>query len=93
MQVRNVEGLANRNGPESCVETGDRLGEALTGERAGRVLSREKHELLRGAEALGVQRFGDQFKAFAAEGYLTAARTEEVFPRFFLAQQADIRYT
>ena len=44
MQVRNVEGLANRNGPESCVGVGDCAGEALTGERVGRVLSREIHE-------------------------------------------------
>ena len=44
MQVRHVEGLANRNGPESCVGVGDCAVEALTGERAGRVLSREIHE-------------------------------------------------
>ncbi len=44
MQVRHVEGLANRNGPESCVGVGDCVGEALTGERAGLVLSREIHD-------------------------------------------------
>jgi hypothetical protein len=54
MQVRNVEGLANRNGPESCVGVGNHAGEALTGERAGRVLSREMHEPLWGADAVGV---------------------------------------
>ena len=52
MQVLDVEGLANRNGPESCVGVGDHDGEALTGERAGRVLSREIHESLRGADAV-----------------------------------------
>lgn len=41
MKESYVKGLANHDGPESC--TGDRksAGEALTGERAGRVLSRE----------------------------------------------------
>jgi RNA-directed DNA polymerase len=41
MKESYVEGLANHNGPESCVEWRDSLGEALTGVRAGRVLSRE----------------------------------------------------
>src|SRR5262245_15866839 len=53
MKVRHVEGLANRNGPESCVGAGNFAGEALTGERAGQVLSREIHEPLRGADAVG----------------------------------------
>jgi hypothetical protein len=41
MRVRNVEGVASHDGPESCGGAGNRVGEALTGERAGRVLSRE----------------------------------------------------
>jgi hypothetical protein len=41
MKESYVEGLANHNGSESCVERRDPLGEALTGVRAGRVLSRE----------------------------------------------------
>ncbi len=41
MKESYVEGLANHNGPESCDEWRDSLGEALTGVRAGRVLSRE----------------------------------------------------
>src|SRR6266850_112135 len=41
MKESYVEGLANHNGPESCVEWRDSLGEALTGVRAGWVLSRE----------------------------------------------------
>ena len=49
MEVSNVKGLANHNDPESCVAWGDPLGEALTGERAGWVLSREK-ELVRDAD-------------------------------------------
>ena len=57
MEVSCSEGLANHIGPESC--TGDRedAGEALTGVRAGWVLSREIHApprggLLRGADAV-----------------------------------------
>ena len=46
------EGVAIHTGPESCV--GDREGahEALTGEGAGRVLSREMLNPLRGADVL-----------------------------------------
>lgn len=57
MKVSYSEGLATHAGPESCA--GDRKvdGEALTGERAGWVLSREIHApprggLLRGADEL-----------------------------------------
>jgi len=52
MQVRNVEGVATHNGPESCVRAGNGTGEALTGERAGRVSSREIHESHQGADAV-----------------------------------------
>ena len=41
MKVSNVKGLANRDGPESCVVWSNPRGEALTGESAGWVLSRE----------------------------------------------------
>ena len=36
-----IEGLANHGDPESCVGTRKGVGEALTGERIGEVLSRE----------------------------------------------------
>ncbi len=41
MKESYVKGLANHDGPESCVACGDARGEALTGVRAGWVLSRE----------------------------------------------------
>jgi len=41
MKESYVKGLANRDGPESCVGARKGEGEALTGGRAGRVLSRE----------------------------------------------------
>jgi hypothetical protein len=54
------EGLATHTGPESCAVVRKGGGEALTGERAGRVLSRESHAPLReqrphrGADAVEV---------------------------------------
>ena len=41
MEVSNVKGLANHDGPESCGGARKGDGEALTGESAGWVLSRE----------------------------------------------------
>ena len=45
MKESYVKGLANHNGPESCVEWRKSLGEALTGVRAGWVLSRERNSV------------------------------------------------
>jgi hypothetical protein len=58
MQVSYVEGIANHNGPESCGAAREGGDEALTGERTGRVLSREiyalqrKRQVLRDADAV-----------------------------------------
>ena len=54
MEEPYTEGLASHGGPESCVGAGDRAGEALTGEGAGRTLSREIHDPLRGADVVEV---------------------------------------
>jgi hypothetical protein len=51
MKESYVEGLAAHSGPESCVAVREGRGEALTGVRAGRVLSRERM-ILRGADAV-----------------------------------------
>jgi hypothetical protein len=51
MKVSNVKGLANRDDSESCVEWSNPRGEALTGESAGWVLSREM-KLVRDADPL-----------------------------------------
>lgn len=53
MKVSYSQGLANQIDPKSCVRTSNRPGEALTGERAGRVLSREIHDPRRSADVLG----------------------------------------
>ena len=52
MKESYVKGLANHNGPESCSDAREGRAEALTGERAGWVLSREK-ELNRDADPVG----------------------------------------
>ena len=49
MEVSNVKGLANHDDPESCGGARKGDGEALTGEGAGRVLSRERY-LIRDAD-------------------------------------------
>src|SRR5262249_54770294 len=52
MKVSYVEGRANHNGPESCGAAREGGVEALTGERTGRVLSREMNALLRKQQVL-----------------------------------------
>lgn len=52
MKESHGEGLATRTGPESCVDARKSGREALTGEGAGRVFSRES-QLLRSADAVG----------------------------------------
>jgi len=52
MKVSYVEGIANHNGPESCGAAREGDDEALTGERTGRILSREIYALLRKRQVL-----------------------------------------
>ena len=66
MKVSNVKGLANRDDPESCGGVRKNAVEALTGESAGWVLSREMN-LVRDADSVGVRgrpqstlRFGEK---------------------------------
>jgi RNA-directed DNA polymerase len=51
MKESHGEGPATHTGPESCVDARKGGGETLTGERAGRVFSRETH-VLRSADAV-----------------------------------------
>jgi RNA-directed DNA polymerase len=51
MKESNTEGVATHGDPESCVNDREVVGEALTGARAGRVLSREIR-VPRGADAV-----------------------------------------
>jgi hypothetical protein len=57
MKESYVEGLATHDGPASCASVRKGVGEALTGVRAGRVLSRESN-VFRGADV--VRRGGRQ---------------------------------
>ena len=54
MGVSYGEGVASRTGLESCAVVREGGGEALTGERAGRVSSRENFGQLRGADAVEI---------------------------------------
>ena len=62
MKESYVESLASYGGPEPCVHIRKGVGEALTGVRAGRVLSREIHapwrklRVVRGAEVVETHR-------------------------------------
>ena len=60
MRVSHGEGLATHTDPESCAAARKDGGKALTGERAGRVFSRER-DFLRGADA--VRRSGRPYPA------------------------------
>ena len=67
MKVSNVKGLANHDDPESCGGTRKGVGEALTGESAGWVLSREK-QIVRDADPVrrrgrpqSMVRFGEKY--------------------------------
>ena len=51
MQVHHDEEVANRIDPESCADTREGIGEALTGERIGQPLSRES-PLILGADVV-----------------------------------------
>src|SRR5450631_1701608 len=53
VQVHHDEGVANRIDPESCADTREGIGEALTGERIGQPLSREG-TLILGADVVPV---------------------------------------
>ena len=80
MKISHVEGLANHNGPESCGAAREGGVEALTGERTGRVLSREIHALLRKAaphHSLAASAFCLSSLSFAAHG------------RYYLTQEPD----
>ena len=81
MRVSYSEGVALHTGPESCTFVRKGEGEALTGERAGRVLSREieppsrKRWPLLGADA--VERSGRQnWKRRNRETLLDLARSK-----------------
>jgi hypothetical protein len=81
MKVSYVEGVANHNGPESCGAAREGGVEALTGGRAGRVLSREIYALLRKQQVLrdadAVENVGRQYRVHRQRKvYQDPARSE-----------------
>jgi len=74
MRESYVKGLANHNDPESCGGARKSDGEALTGEGAGRVLSRERY---RTRDADAVRTSGrPQPSAREGEGWWYPARSK-----------------
>ena len=62
MRESYIEGLATHDDPESCVGVREGTGEARTGARTGRILSRENTEV-QGADAVpGSGRQHDQHR-------------------------------
>lgn len=75
MKESNIEDLASHDGPESCASPRKGSDEALTGESAGRVLSREMH-WVRGADAVfAVGRQHDQWRYRKSLGDLAWSKT------------------
>jgi len=81
MKESYVESLASYGGPESCVHIREGVGEALTGVRAGRVLSRVIHAPRRkaredrGAEAVEISRRPHRGRRFG-ETLMDPARSQ-----------------
>src|SRR3989442_794377 len=71
MKESHGEGPATHTGPESCADTRKSGREALTGERAGRVFSRERN-VLRSADAVG--RSGRHTRRVASARHAEAPR-------------------
>jgi hypothetical protein len=74
MKVSYGEGLANHTGPESCGAAREGGAEALTGEGAGRVFSRERISL-RDADAVGVGGRQHRMRRYC-EAYTSPARSQ-----------------
>jgi len=68
MKVSYVEGLASYDGPESCAHGRKGVGEALTGGRAGRVVSPEMHAPRDKARVIEFGRFARESPRRAGQG-------------------------
>ena len=74
MKESHGEGVATHTDPESCVTVREDGREALTGERAGRVFSRERH-ILRDADAVGAGGRQHRIRRYS-KAYLSPARSQ-----------------
>jgi hypothetical protein len=83
MKLSHDEGIASHIGPESCAFVRKTKGEALTGERAGRVWSRETPKV-QGADAVlrvegNTVRIDSARDASTLRGQRPRARTETLY--------------
>jgi hypothetical protein len=85
MEKSHESGIATHIGPESCGAAREGGVEALTGERAGRVFSRERHSL-RDADAVGVCGRLHRVHRYR-EVYQSPARSETPSTRKHLARE------
>jgi RNA-directed DNA polymerase len=76
MRELHVEGLATHDGPESCVDVCEGVGEALTGVRAGRAIE-PRNQGDRGADAV-VQAEGNIAGGVRRESLADPARSENL---------------
>jgi hypothetical protein len=74
MKVSYSEGVANHTGSESCEVAREGVVEALTGEGAGRVFSRENC-ILRDADAVGISGRHHRMRRYC-EAFLSPARSQ-----------------
>src|SRR2546425_511465 len=80
MRALYIEGVANHDGPESCVGVREGSGEALTGVRVGRAIEPRNH-YIRGADAVlkaegNIADGGSASRRGALRGRRTCACTE-----------------
>jgi hypothetical protein len=85
VQVHHDEGVANRIDPESCAAAREGISEALTGERIGQPLSRDR-KLIPGADAVCVAE-GNRSKSANASTWTTRRGRRHWHVRKFLARE------
>ena len=85
MQVHHDEGVANRIDPESCADLREGISEALTGERIGQPLSRDR-KLIPGADAVCVAE-GNRSKGANASTWATRRGRRHWHVRTLLARE------
>ena len=82
MRVSHNKGFANHGGPESCVDVREDIGEALTGESAGWVLS---SEILKARDADAVMSRGRQHRPCDETETSTVVTLSQLLPSAFHA--------
>ena len=76
MRTPDIEGVATRDGPESCTGIREGAGEALTGVRAGRAIEPRNHHF--GVPTLSHEAEGNIAVSVSASGLADPARSENL---------------